>query len=207
MYFETQTAGRVQFTKRYQQRPSGGTRVRLPSDRMSQKQWKERCGEIMTYQLNAPMSWEEFKQMPLDIQKQYIEGLQSRFGVNASSLSQMFGVLPLTVRRHIAAKDLGVVFPVGKSMSMEQRALWDAFIGPQEEVPEKEQSTDTESDEEPELAILPDSVETKQVCGMRMKSVRLVFDGELDVAGIVNSLRMILGKNPVGQIEISCELL
>lgn len=197
MYHGTQTAGRVQFAKRYQQRSSSGTKVRLPSDRMSQKQWKERCGEIMTYQLGAPMSWEEFKQIPPDIQKQYIEGLQERFGVNATSLSQMFGVMPLTVRRHIAATELGVVFPVGKSMTKEQRNLWSEFINPSEEQKAEEE---TEADSVVEL------VDDKPCDKMRMKNVRLTFDGEIDVSGIVNSLRLILGKNPVGQIEIICDL-
>ena len=180
-------------------RPRGQI-VRLPSDNMTQKQWKERCGKVMTYQLRRPMKWEEFKQMPPDIQKKYIVGLQESFAVNAASLSEMFGVTALTVRRHVIANELGIVFPVGKSMSREQRDLWESFLN-QRAQDEQASCEDVSATEE------RNEVKEEEKRGaMVMQSVRLQFSGDIDVSGIANSLRLILGDNPFGKIEIFCEL-
>lgn len=154
----------------------------------------------MTYQMGEPMKWEQFKQMPPELQKQYISGLQERFGVNATSLSEMFGITALTVRRHAAANHLGLVFPVGKSMTKEQRASWNAFIGIAEETaPEQEE-------EAPAVKLSAKIREPEPGEGMAMNHVCLRFSGEINIAGIANSLRLILGDYPVGQVEIICEL-
>lgn len=198
-YNSTHTAGSIARCMRFRE-PGGGSVVRFSSDRLTQKQWKERCGKVMTYQLGSPMGWNEFKQMPSDLQKQYIEGLRSRFGVNAASLSEMFGVTALTVRRHIAANDLGVVFPVGKSMSKDQREQWDAFISNGGDGAKRGESVPVP----PEPASEQEPAEERG--GMKMSDVRLCFSGAIDVSGIANSLRLILGDHPYGHVEIFCEL-
>ena len=173
-------------------------KVRLPSDGLTKKQWKERCGKLMTYQLGCPMKWEQFKQMPSELQEKYIQGLQDRFGVNAASLSEMFGITALTVRRHVAANELGVVFPVGKSMSKEQRERWNDFLGITSEEPPNEQKPNPEEESQKIVA--------DEDSNMMMRSVCLRFSGAIDISGIANSLRLILGDHPYGQVEISCEL-
>ena len=49
----------------------GGSKSRkcpMSTDRMTRKQWIERCGEVVTYELGKPMGWEAFKQMPVALQ-------------------------------------------------------------------------------------------------------------------------------------------
>jgi hypothetical protein len=50
--------------------------VKFPSDYMTEKEKKAMNGEVQTYKLNDPMTWEEFKAMPDDIKAVYIKALQ-----------------------------------------------------------------------------------------------------------------------------------
>ena len=45
----------------------------LPSDHMTHAQWKKHNGEVKTVNLNQPMSWQAFKDVPNDLQKEYIQ--------------------------------------------------------------------------------------------------------------------------------------
>ena len=102
---------------KYRKRGSKSKKCSLPSDGMTNKQWKERCGPVISYNPNKPMAWEDFKKLPTHIQAEYITNLQHKFGVTAVDLGKMFGVQPLTVRKHADANNLGVEFPRGHAMS------------------------------------------------------------------------------------------
>lgn len=179
-------------------------RVRLSTDRMTDKQWKEMCGSVKTYHMTSPISWEEFKSMPADVQAEYIKGLQERFGANATSFAQMFGVRPLTVRRLIAANKVQVNFPVGKSMTKEQKGLWNSFIDVETERECEVVSEDSceDADWQSDIPTVPYVPAPK----MEMNGVRFSFSGPIDISGIANSLRTVIGENRTGRIEIICEL-
>lgn len=67
---------------------SKSKRCSLTSDGITQKQWRERNGEIMSYNLSEPMSWETFKTMPIDLQTEYIKGLRDKYGTTATDLAK-----------------------------------------------------------------------------------------------------------------------
>lgn len=177
-------------------------RVRLPSDRMTNKQWKERCGDVFVCQTNSPMKWGEFKSLPPTMQKEYLSLLQERYNANATSFAEMFGIRPLTVRRFIAANDLGISFPVGRSMSKQQRSEWECFLGA---TPEDEDVSSAET-ESLEVEPIEQAPVRKPVLPTKMSRFSISFQGALDVQHIANSLQTILGDNSVGNIEIVCEL-
>lgn len=83
----------------------GKGRVSLPSDNMTNAEWKRRCGPVATYNMTKPITWADFKKLPHDIQELYLTGLKETFGhVNNAMLSKMFGVtgenVSLYCRRH-----------------------------------------------------------------------------------------------------------
>lgn len=174
----------------------------LPSDRLTQKQWKERCGPVLSYNLNKPMSWDDFKRLPADIQAEYITNLQNKYGVTAVNLAEMFDVQPLTVRRHVETNGIPATFPRGQSMGAVRRAEWERFLNP-EQVEEPQEETNEpwvfENDEPAE-----ENHETST--GMAMKKFCLSFCGDIDVNMIANSLRLILGNQSKGEVEIICNL-
>lgn len=149
--------------------------------------------------MNKPVSWDTFKELGKKTQEEYIHNLMAVYGANATSLAAMFDVRPLTVRRYLAAKELNVSFPVGRSMNAEQKAAWEDFLNeavsvqeiPIEYVPANEQPKEAVQEQKPQ---------------MNMKKVTLSFSGKIDVNAIANSLIHILGTDTVGDIEIVCNL-
>lgn len=69
-----------------------GGSVKLPSDYMTQKEIKAMSGEVKSYRLNKPMTWQEFKAMPNDVQYGYIKLLKSKYSVPNTSIEKMFGL-------------------------------------------------------------------------------------------------------------------
>lgn len=171
----------------------------LPSDSLTTKQWKERCGNVLSYNLNKPIGWEDFKSLPTHAQKEYITHLKENYGANAKSLADMFGVKSLTVRRLIDKNNLQIDFPVGHSMTNAQRIEWSKFL-----------SEESQTDERFEPGPAPVDADCKEDiqhdAPMILKSFSLKFDGEISVDAISNSLRTILGNGSFGNIEIICNL-
>ena len=69
-----------------------GGRVKFPSDYLSKKELKAMNGEVKSYNLNKPMTWEEFRSMPQDLQIMYIKKLRNEFGVPDSVLGKAMGI-------------------------------------------------------------------------------------------------------------------
>lgn len=216
---------RIANQAKYRKRGSKSKKCNLLSDRLTNKQWKEKCGPVITYSLNKPMIWDDFKQMPAHVQAEYITNLQNKFGATAVDLGNMFGVRALTVRKHADANNLGIEFPRGHAMSAARRAEWAKFLseeGCEEEkvptpasLPENSEPVALFSGESDEIgfvlgsdeyekgnsAVVP--LEPKSMC---MKKFSLQFAGVIDVNMIANSLKLIIGDKAEGELEIICNL-
>jgi len=117
-------------------------RCTLPSDYMTTKQIKEMNGPVSTYNLSQPMSWAELKNMPEDLQRQYLDGLAESYGVTDSALADMLGVSYCTVYK--LSKSLNR--KPNARMTAEQKNVWEAFLG-------HGQDPDAPGDEEPEIQV------------------------------------------------------
>ena len=189
---------------KYRKRGSKSKKCSLPSDGMTQKQWKEKCGPVISYNPNKPMIWDDFKKLPTHIQAEYITNLQQKFGVTAVDLGKMFGVQALTVRKHADANNLGVEFPRGHALSAAKKAEWEKFVCPEQEESQAFVEPDDGGDwpvEEP-----TDNPAPAQTEAMKMKNFSLRFSGKIDVNMIANSLKWILGESSSGELEIICNL-
>ena len=190
---------------KYRKRGSKSKKCSLPSDGMTNKQWKERCGPVVSFNFSKPISWEDFKKLPTNIQAEYIVNLQQKYGATAVDFGNMFGVKSLTVRRHAEANRLDVDFPRGHSMSYAQRVEWDKFLSCLDEDIRTDEADGCKPDcDQPKNVSSDDSDIGKQ--SMRMENFRLVFSGAIDISMIANSLKWILGESPNGEIEIICNL-
>ena len=180
---------------KYRKCGSKSRKCPLSTDHMTTKQWRERCGNIVSINMNGPVSWNSFKELSKQTQEEYIRGLIETYGANATSLATMFNVKPLTVRRYIAARELNVAFQVGRSMNAAQKLAWENFLN--------DGKTDTEPDREDGLEQTDNSQEVDE---MRMNRVSVCFRGQIDVNAIANSLRHLLGDSAKGEVEIVCNL-
>lgn len=70
---------------------------------------KNRNGEVVTTNIHRPIRLDEFKLLPEDIQKMYLNFLIGKFDVSQRLAAEMFGTSQSTV--HTLAKSLGVKWP------------------------------------------------------------------------------------------------
>ena len=102
--------------------PHGRKGITLRQDNMTASQLRKENGPIVEYKLHEPMKWKQFRGMPEDIQRTYVDLLRDKYHASISALSEMFG---------ISIQPISALFPVtGKNhrMSAEQKAAWQAFL-------------------------------------------------------------------------------
>lgn len=183
----------------------------MSTDYMTQKQWKERNGPVMSYAMNEPIVWESFKKMPKDLQEQYVKNLVEKYGATYTNLSELFEVSVTTIRKYFEKQEIIPGCQVGHRMNAAQRVVWEEFLGIEEEEESVEISEETEvseetvedtsESEEEESETEPVKLEpAKSACEMNRFSVE--FKGQIDVDMIANSLRMILGNTSNGTLRV-----
>ena len=59
----------------------------LPSDNMTKKEIAKMSGPVQSWKMTEFYSWEEFKQMPKDIQAEYLNYVISKYGVGIGTIS------------------------------------------------------------------------------------------------------------------------
>lgn len=190
-------------SSRHKKSGARSMRCRLPSDHMTQREWIERNGPVMSYNLRKPMSWEQFTNEKLgnDVREEYLNGLIEQFSVNQRILAEMFGISVATLSRTIKRLGLNVNFVKGKFPNEEQMAAYEAFLNPEVEQEELEQQEeyDTAIDES-------EAQEPAQNAVTSMTEFSIKFQGVLDIDTVANSLKMILGRHAEGEIEIICKI-
>ena len=84
---------------------------------------------MSTYKLDAPMRWDDFKAMPVDLQKKYLTGLIETYHATNEMLGDMFYVHPTHVGT--VKKALGVISSNPHKLTGEKKAIrdqmWAAF--------------------------------------------------------------------------------
>ena len=120
---------RIAAGARHMKRGSRSKRCSLPSDNLTPAQLKRRNGPVSTYKLDAPMMWDDFKAMPVDLQKKYLTNLVETYGATNEMLGDMFYVHPTHVGT--VKKALGVVSHNPHRLIGEKKAIrdqmWAAF--------------------------------------------------------------------------------
>ena len=164
---------RIAQQAKYRKCGSKSKKCSMSTDHMTQKQWKERNGKVVTVNLNQPITWDDFKALTASMQEEYLKHMMENYGANATSFAAMFGVQPLTIRRHIQMNKLNIKFPVGHSMSTAQKDAWDELLHG------KTSDEDAEVEVEDVPATKLDEAASKQ--SMDMKRFSLCFNGRIDV--------------------------
>lgn len=109
----------------YKKCGSKSKKCSLPSDKMTAKQRKELNGQVMSYNLNKPMTWKEFKELPTDIQKIYLLGLEGK-GASNRDISVMFEIGEETLR--LKRKELNMIKNRNR-WNAEKPIEWLNFLG------------------------------------------------------------------------------
>lgn len=186
-------------------RRKGGSKSKkcsLPSDHMTQKQWNERCGQVMSYNIGKPMAWAEFSQLPRDLKEEYMNNLIEKYNANARTMAEVFGVSVATVFRVVKAEGLNVAFLKGKHPTGEKYDAFRKFMNVESGMDEEVVVDNIEVAEEPSETANP-VVEAQKT---KLDSFTMNFSGEINVDMLANSLRYILSGSKTAKIQIICEL-
>lgn len=182
---------------RYKKNGSKSKRCSLSSDRMTDKQWRERCGDVTVYNLGKPMMWQEFKEMPADMQKEYIESLIQKYSVTASDLARMFGCRPSSVTRLCKEPEIDIEFKAGKRMTAEQRVRFGEFLSCVGDVIPNPILAESEDAEPANEDVKEESKRT-----MAMSEFSIQFSGPFNPEMFYNSIRHIIPSGTDVEIEV-----
>lgn len=207
--FECKQKKRLAQQAKHRKCGSKSKKCNLSTDHMTNKQWRERCGETVSINMNKPISWEKFKKLSKTVQEEYLNGLIDRFGINASILGAMFGVHGQTVRNYVAVNGLNVKFNRHGKPSYVSTVMWKDFLDENAAEDAMLAALAEAAQEEPETsedAEVDSEVQEERTNKMTVKRYSLCFKGKLDITSISNSLLHIMGNDAEGEIEIVCNL-
>ena len=106
---------------------SKSRRCTLPSDYLTDAQKKARNGKMSTYNLSKPMTYEQFKLMPRDLQREYLLKLRNDMHASSRVIAQMFGCSDETVR--VVIRNLGINTGGKKMfMNLDQLMRWNNWL-------------------------------------------------------------------------------
>ena len=168
---------------------------RLPSDSLTAAQKRRLNGEVKTYNMNAPMAWAEFKEMPDDLKVTYLNRLADEYQANQKMIAGMFGVTPVTVHKicrvlGVAAKNAHIR---GSGIAVERDSRWAAFLngGIPSAEPVVEETTVEKADEETANYDKQDLIAAHETPDKPvMKSLRVEFE---DVYNWVDLYTRVMG--------------
>lgn len=149
---ERKRIGRGDFNKKRK----GGRYVRLPSDHLSKKEREKMNGEVINYNMNAPVAWEAFKRWPQDLAREYIRRLEEAYNVKSEDIAGMLGVCRSSYCKYKSL--LGITSKSGRGKPID-RDGWAKFLGAKEFAPEVLVKSSPVVEEKVEL---PEKKEEKQ---------------------------------------------
>lgn len=182
---------------------SKSKKCNLSTDHMTEKEWKERCGDVMSYNIGKPMTWAEFQRLPKDLKEEYLNNLINKYSANARSMADMFGVNPNTIFRVVKSNELNVKFLKGKHPVGEKAVAFQKFLDGENCLESEEV---VENPQEPAEEEHVEETQSDAVKQTKLDSFTMNFSGEVDIDMISNSLRYILGSGRTAKIQIICEL-
>lgn len=214
-YSDVQARKRLATSYRNKKNGSKSKKCSLLTDRLTDKQIRERHGEVIVYNLRNPMKWADFKSLPIHAQEEYLLWLKNEFNVTASKVVGMFGIVSSTFSKYISDKELNVKFPMAHRMNNEEKLEWDKFLGiTPTSVSETEsvQVVDQDTTDTTNFDIRSENISSNNEdkiktveynSGMNVSEITLRFNGDINVNGVINTLRIVLGNCTKGNLYIS----
>lgn len=177
--------------------------VRLPSDNLTKKEIKAMSGECISYaSLKNPMSFKEFKKLPVDLRKTYLEYIDEQFDKPPyTEIGKMFGVGGNTVSMYAA--ECGIVRGKGNVNTKWKKNAFCAWMS----------GADMEAPVAPVTDEVEDLTETvSSYGGLDSKDLEIVVPttGELtfisDANQALDTIRMLLNNKKV-KLVVSWDII
>lgn len=180
----------------------------LPSDHITEAQWKKRNGSVVTMNLNVPMNWQEFKKLPNDLQKEYVMNVIKKFSCKINNFADLFGVHRMTVKKKMV--ELGIdmsLFKPGERMNEEQRETFEAWACPVMKKQSASQDTNSNDDSHIEEDPKTDTLNQFEKMALPLNSMdhlEIEYSGVINFSGVLMALYQFAGNSPV-KLKISMD--
>jgi len=206
--FEVRTKKQLARSAKYKVNGSKSRKCTLATDYMTPSQIRKMNGETISYNINKPMTLEEFQKVPPASGREYILHLVDIYGVKYSNLAEMFGCCRKKCSEILSAPPYEIQFGRGCTMSKQKREQWNLFIGKEDdrEIIDVPTPNSAENTCESITFSVNDAKPQPEPAAMKMDEFSLNFSGYLTAEAIANSLRLILGDGMNGRLSIKCYL-
>lgn len=197
---------RVANSARNRKRGSKSKKCPMSTDHMTRKQWLERCGETVAYNLSKPMEWQNFCNLPIHIQKEYLLNLIKLYSTTASDLARMFGITAQTVTKHCGSEEIGIKFSPGKRMNKDNRAAFEIFCQRDNPVQKEEETVvaKKECGAEPVQRQEVFPIDRSIPAEMLMTELSMSFAGKFNREMIFNSIASMVPVGTPVKLDIKC---
>lgn len=111
----------------YHKKRQGGRQVRLPSDHLSKKEREAMNGECLTYNMNAPVQWWQFRDWPDDLKTEYLQRLEESYRASTLDISLMMHTSYDNIR--LLKQRLGLASKRGGKRPGVDKKAWAEFCG------------------------------------------------------------------------------
>lgn len=95
-------------------RGSRSKKCTLPSDNLTLAEIRKKNGAISVYKIGKPISWDEFKSYPNNIQREYLEWIRDNLNANPALTANMFDVAANTQWAYFKSNGLLGILPRGQ---------------------------------------------------------------------------------------------
>lgn len=180
----------------------------LPSDHLTPAQLKAKSGPVVSFDLNRPMSYERFKQMPDDLKVDYLNGICERFRVSISAIStDMFGLSDSTLRFYLKAHGLKIASGrQGGRMVKDNRQAWEHWLKGEETATSAAQEIASAEcvDTPPEETPQEEPQNKAQAASFEVSEMTATFTGEFDAVKFLGWLSRL--PMPGGNVKIRVDV-
>lgn len=86
------------------------------------------CGEVQTYNFNRPLSKDEWKKLPDDLKRLYIQSLRERFAVTNKEIAATFGMGEANLYIYLNRLNLKQQSGYKRKKPKEKQEAWERFL-------------------------------------------------------------------------------
>lgn len=180
----------------------------LPSDYMTERELKKMNGEVISINFGKAYSFKELNQFPLDLQREYVQNLRTKYCMSIRMFCMMSNVGEVTASKYFKDK-LGLKLDKGLQASQKQRREFRQFAGLDQDEPQQVEH-ESQQEEQVKESVAPQTehkVEPKPEAPAKSwtwnppLAAKLAYHGS--TRDICEALISALGASSVGRFEIA----
>ena len=149
---------------------SKSKRCTMPSDYLSAAQKRKLNGEVKMYDISRPMSWGMFREMPFDLQKEYMTKL-ANMGAGREDVSRMMETSKTALSQYLNKHHKGMNYFASRKSKNRIPFLewWDNALGPKTTAAAKKESTEN-------------AIKSENAQKATMTKASFIYEGTLQMA-------------------------